>query len=221
MTRKYSRAAKGIAGKQAAGDALQAIRIRPGVTLYFSRHGETEWNVAGRLQGRADVPINGRGRQQAARNGLTLAEALARPERYHFIASPLLRTRQTMEIIRLEMGLDAQGYATDERLAEMAFGAFEGLTWKTIAGDFPEEIDAREQGIWAWRPPGGESYADVNERLWSVIDELDRDTVMVSHGGLMRCLQAGLARLPRNRILDLKVPQDQVLVAAGDDITWL
>ena len=68
--------------------------------IYFLRHGETDWNAAGRLQGRADIPLNAKGRGQARRNGGMLAELIDKPSAMHFVASPLTRTRETMQIAR-------------------------------------------------------------------------------------------------------------------------
>ena len=64
-------------------------------TIYFIRHGETEWNRLGRLQGQMDIPINPAGRGQAKRNGGVLAEVLDAADGIDFVASPLTRTRQT------------------------------------------------------------------------------------------------------------------------------
>jgi GTP-binding protein LepA len=68
--------------------------------IFFIRHGETQWNMAGRLQGRSDSPLTPRGREQAARNGETLLQAVPDLHKLRFVASPLGRTRTTMEIVR-------------------------------------------------------------------------------------------------------------------------
>ncbi len=75
--------------------------------IYFLRHGQTPFNAEGRIQGQIEVPLSELGRSQALRNGAVLAEVLGEPERFDFVASPLLRTRQTMEIVRSAMGLPA------------------------------------------------------------------------------------------------------------------
>ncbi len=131
----------------------------PGLpTLYFIRHGETDWNRAGRLQGQTDVPINARGREQAARNGGLLAEMADDIAECAFIASPLLRTRQTMEIVLQALGRSASNFSTDERLKEINFGRWEGMTWKELKVADRPSYDARYRDPWTVSAPGGESY---------------------------------------------------------------
>ncbi|MEO1066982.1 MAG: histidine phosphatase family protein, partial [Pseudomonadota bacterium] len=85
--------------------------------IYFIRHGQTDWNAEARFQGQQDIPLNDLGRDQARRNGTTLRD-LIDPADFDFVASPLSRTRDTMEIVRRAMGLDPMTYAMDERLRE-------------------------------------------------------------------------------------------------------
>jgi broad specificity phosphatase PhoE len=90
-----------------------AVPAKPRPTVYYIRHGETDWNVGGRLQGRRDVPINARGRTQAAHCGEILRDLLARdgrnPAELDYISSPLGRATETMELARPALGLPAQG----------------------------------------------------------------------------------------------------------------
>src|SRR5438270_5545218 len=96
--------------------------------LIFIRHGETDWNVEGRLQGQRDIPLNDNGRAQARRNGTAIKTAMPEAAGFDFLASPLSRSRETMEIVRAAMGLPPRHYATDDRLKELTFGDWEGLT---------------------------------------------------------------------------------------------
>ena len=80
--------------------------LAPGVTLYFIRHGETDWNAVQRYQGQTDIPLNDKGRAQAARNGRTLISRLGpAAATLDYVASPLSRASETMAIVRREMGL--------------------------------------------------------------------------------------------------------------------
>ncbi|MGH6644424.1 MAG: histidine phosphatase family protein, partial [Bradyrhizobium sp.] len=97
-------------------------------TIVFIRHGETDWNAEGRFQGQQDIPLNTRGRGQARRNGLILKERMPEAAAFDFVASPLERTRQTMEIVRAAMGLDPAAYRIDPILKEITFGEWEGHT---------------------------------------------------------------------------------------------
>src|SRR6266571_381641 len=104
----------------------------PPPVLYYIRHGETDWNVEGRLQGQCDIPINANGRAQAYRCGEVLRDLFARdainPASLDFVSSPLGRTRETMERLRAALQLDPASSRTDPRLAEISFGQWEGFT---------------------------------------------------------------------------------------------
>ena len=78
-------------------------------TLYLIRHGETDWNAERLLQGRRDIPLNSLGKLQAAESGLCLKWLLLPSACVDFIASPLARTRETMEIVRQQLGLGGTG----------------------------------------------------------------------------------------------------------------
>src|ERR1700738_5113405 len=101
-------------------------------TIYYIRHGETDWNAQGRLQGAQDVPLNDLGRRQAASAGGILADLFARDGRSEaslaFVASPLGRARPTMELVRGSLRLPPQQYAIDDRLREIGYGHWEGST---------------------------------------------------------------------------------------------
>ena len=116
--------------------------------LWFIRHGETDYNREGRLQGQQDTPLNAKGREQASAVGRALRK-LAGPEMAAldaasaFVCSPFQRTRRTMELARQAMGFDPQAYALDDRLKELTFGAWEGFTWPEIEARDPAAAAAR------------------------------------------------------------------------------
>src|SRR3954467_9617257 len=93
----------------------------PMPTIYFVRHGETDWNVEGRLQGQRDIPLNDLGRVQAEEAGRRLKALVGRVEDLDYVASPMSRTRETMELMRATLGLHPTAYRLDERLVELTF----------------------------------------------------------------------------------------------------
>lgn len=194
--------------------------MKPGLKIYFVRHGETDWNAAARLQGQTDIPLNALGRRQAARNGMKLSELVPDLDAVDFVASPLARARETMEIVRSELGLPRPGFATDDRLKEVHYGTWEGRLWSELPGLDPDGFAAREADAFGWRPRGGESYADLAKRVAGWLPSLERDTVVVSHGGTSRALRGLLYRLPFADVPHLRVPQDKVLLLTAGDHAW-
>lgn len=166
----------------------------PQPTLYFIRHGETDWNAVSRLQGQHDIPLNALGRRQAAHCGEVLCDVLARERRsaedFAFIASPLSRARETMELVRSGLGLDPGAFRTDAQLAELSFGRWEGFTYADLRQQEggPRMLAERERDKWNFVPPGGESYAALLLRIQAWHATLDRDAIVVSHGGVARTL---------------------------------
>ena len=110
------------------------------------------------------------------------------PATLDFVASPLGRARETMEIARATLGLPATAYRIDARLAEVAFGGWEGFTTAELAARWPDIYAERERDKWRFTPPGGESYATMSVRMRAWYDTLGRDTVVVAHGGTLRGL---------------------------------
>jgi broad specificity phosphatase PhoE len=191
--------------------------------IYFVRHGETDWNAERRFQGQLDIPINAKGREQAARNGRLLRERLGTADSFDFVASPQLRTRQTMEILRGEMGLDPAAYRTDDRLREIHKGNWQGHLWDELPGIFPEEMAAYDRDHWNCVPSGegAESFAMMYARVCAWFAEVSRDSVVVSHGGPMRLLRRHILGLDEQATRGLPVPQDQVLFIQGRELSWL
>jgi probable phosphoglycerate mutase len=184
----------------------------PDTIIYFIRHGETEWNARGKLQGRLDIPLNATGRSQALRNGSVLADILDRPSDLDYVVSPLLRTRETMEIVRGAMHLQPDQFRLDERLIEISFGEWEGRTWDEIKKDDAVVYRERKKDSFNSVIPGGESYAMVMTRVLAWLKDVSQSTVAVSHGGIMRCLRGHVLGLPEKEILHLEVPQDKVMI---------
>lgn len=166
----------------------------PQPTLYFIRHGETDWNAVSRLQGQHDVPLNERGRGQAVRCAQVMRDLLARVDRcteeFDFIASPLSRARETMELMRSGLGLEPEAYRIDARLAELSFGEWEGFTYAELQQrpTGPPQLAERERDKWNFLPPAGESYAQLFLRVRGWYASVDRDAIVVSHGGVARTL---------------------------------
>jgi broad specificity phosphatase PhoE len=168
----------------------------PAPVIYYIRHGETAWNAQGRFQGSQDIPLNDLGRSQAVTSGGILADLLARDghtaSALPFVASPLGRARATMELARGAMKLPPHDYAIDERLREIGYGQWEGLTLPEMKLHDAATFASRDLDKWGVAAPSGESYASVTSRMRQWFEQLRTDTVTVAHGGTMRALMVAL-----------------------------
>jgi broad specificity phosphatase PhoE len=158
--------------------------------LILIRHGETDWNREGRLQGGRTFRSTSFGRTQAAGSGRATEGPGAgfRRARLHRLADGAC-ARDHGHPAR-ELQLPAGAYRIDERLRELTFGDWEGFTWREIRKSEREQAQMRERDKWGFVPPGGESYRMLAERIRPALEELQRETVIVSHGGVARAVLA-------------------------------
>ena len=186
--------------------------------LYYVRHGETDFNRQGRLQGRRDTVLNAHGRQQAAGCGVLLRDLFARdhrrPQDFKYVASPLKRARETMEIVRATLGLQPHDYEVDARLIEIAYGEWEGLTLQEIETQNASVLSARERDKWDFAPPGGESYRELADRIGKWYGSLTADSVVAAHGGGVRALMAILNIVSEEQATRAQIEQGVIYVFA-------
>ena len=194
--------------------------------IVFVRHGETAYNAEGRLQGQRDIPLNGKGREQASAVGRMLREKL--PEEMArldaagaFFASPLVRTRQTMELARAAMGFAPERYHLSATLMELTFGDWEGLTWPEVERQHPAGARAREADKWNFAPPHGESYAMLVARVKPWLEARESDCFVASHGGVARAFMAILADLPPSIAATANIWQGRALVFDKGEFRWI
>jgi probable phosphoglycerate mutase len=188
----------------------------PAPVIYYVRHGETSWNAEGRLQGVQDIALNDLGHRQAAQAGNILADLFARDGRdkssLSFVASPLIRARATMELVRAELKLPRDGYALDGRLREIGYGEWEGSTLPEMKLRDPQLFARRQTEKWTVSPPGGESYVEVQARMADWYASVTSDTVAVAHGGTARALMVALGIETPQSAADLTIEQGAVYV---------
>lgn len=190
--------------------------------VYIARHGQTDWNAVARVQGQAEADLNENGRRQAAVNGRTLAKLISDPSSFRFIASPMRRTRETMEIIRETMGLPRDGYELEPRIVEVHFGDWQGFTFAELEAANPGSTAPRDLDKWNFVPPGeaAESYAVLAERIRPWFAELEGPAVIVTHGGVIRALFHILNGMSGTEASMMDVAQDRVFEVRGGRIGW-
>lgn len=144
--------------------------------LYFVRHGQTDWNVERKLQGKSDIPLNATGRQQA----VVTREALKGISMDAIYCSPLQRAKETAAIINELWKLDIQ---YDERLCERGFGVKEGVSRDAV--DFDSMWAYSSAPMFEGAEDTASFYARVEEFLDEIIPQaLDQDILLVAHGGV-------------------------------------
>ncbi len=154
--------------------------------LYLTRHAETEWNAAGRLQGREDSPLTPQGHAQAQRLAAWARDAGIR----HVVTSTLGRARTTAAAV--VAAAPGTACTIEPALVELEFGAAAGGTTEDARHRWPEWWAERREHRWTTPWPGGESYADAVARLaaWrsSRAPLPEVPTLIVAHGAMLRAL---------------------------------
>ncbi len=186
--------------------------------IYFLRHGQTEWNLKGLIQGWIDTPLNATGRSQAEALGRALAGLGSVLEGYRYFVSPFQRARQTMDAVASALALPPDDIAVAGELRELGFGVWEGKPfWELKASPiYPADALSR----YAWRPEGGESYQDGGARLGAWLHRLTQPAVIVSHGAIGRCLIGHLCDLGPAEIVNLQMPQGQYCRIENGRAEW-
>lgn len=162
--------------------------------LYLVRHGQTDWNVVGRWQGQADVPLNERGRQQAAQ----IARSLSEVGLVAIYSSDLVRARETADALAELTGLKVR---LDSRLREIHQGQWQGLLVADIQERYGQEFQRRRDDPLNVSPPGGETVLQVRERVVDAIEDIvqqhpDERVAVVSHGFALAVIQVHYQNRP-------------------------
>lgn len=158
--------------------------------LLILRHGETAWNVAGRLQGALDSPLTANGQAQARAQGVLLRDMEA--QHWAWVSSPQGRAMHTAQIARAV----AQGpdITTDDRLVEITMGDWTGLHRSEIAEQAPHVFGTDGGMGWYDHAPGGEGLQGVAARVASFVQGCRQPTVLFTHGitsRILRCILLG------------------------------
>lgn len=152
--------------------------------LYLIRHGQTEWNIEGKIQGKTDIPLNETGLYQAA----CLAKGMRGRKIAAVYSSPLLRAAQTAGVLAKEKGLAVK---LVPELREVDFGLWEGRSWTEVDTEFHEDFNRWEENPAENMPTGGESRESCKNRCKEAVErilaELDEgcDAAIVAHGGIL------------------------------------
>jgi len=191
-------------------------------SVYLARHGETAYNHEGRFQGQQQVPLNDTGRAQAA-------ELAERAAGYGFRAlwcSPLLRARETADIVAAHIGLEP---VEDPRLMETDAGDWTDRTFADVRAEAPQLFDAFAAADPGFAFPGGESFTEQEVRVNAALERVQAGALpalVVCHGMVIRAAlytraedgQLPFQRVPNAAIVPLPSAQDDAARrAVGDE----
>jgi probable phosphoglycerate mutase len=182
-------------------------------TLILVRHGESEWNRAGRIQGQVSSPLTDLGINQAKAIRDYLSGSLLN-QQLEIYTSPLDRALQTAEIIAQGIEYPSRKIIIEERLNDFNLGEISGtIGWDKVAEIFPEQAQLRLLDPIRFHPSGGESGAEFEARLRSLLeDQMDDGTLklMVSHGIVNKFIRGILKNLSGKEMVELGESQNTI-----------
>ena len=177
--------------------------------LWLVRHGETVWNLDGRVQGWGDPPLSGTGRAQARRLEPRLKGTFTA-----VYNSGLRRTTETAQL-----ALPGVCSTPDARLRELSFGAWEGKTWVEVAATDADALAAWYGDPYKHAPTDGEMYADLETRVQAWLETLPKAgrVLAFTHGGPIRAVLYGLTGVPQGQAWRFEVgPTSLTKLVLGD-----
>jgi broad specificity phosphatase PhoE len=171
---------------------LARVSLAGRALVYLARHGQTAYNREGRFQGQMEVPLDDTGREQAAE----LAERAAAHGFGALWCSPLLRARETADIVAARIGLEP---VEDARLMETDAGDWTDRSFAEVNAQAPESFAAFVAGDGAFAFPGGESFAEQEVRVSAALERVEAGVLpalVVCHGMVIRAALASRSELP-------------------------
>lgn len=147
--------------------------------IYLVRHGESTANISKRYCGITDVELTNLGRNQARVAGLNIKGEYIT----NIYSSPLIRAYETAKIISEQINASVK---TVECLREVNFGIFENMTWDEMLKSYKDETDNWIKLGFGYKFPEGESYSDIINRIGDFIENIEDNSVIVSHFGIIQ-----------------------------------
>jgi broad specificity phosphatase PhoE len=182
--------------------------------IYLVRHGQTDWNKDRRVQGWTDIKLNKEGVKEAKKIGEYFKDKVI----HAIYSSPLKRALQTAKEIARHKKYSI--HKVDE-FREGRFGIFEGVRYEDVVKhkDFREGLE--KQGHFHYRPPQGESYGDIYERVSEKLDKIveghrDEQILIVTHGGVVRSIAHKIGLITHDLVREIHIPNAKPFVFQYD-----
>lgn len=183
-------------------------------TIILLRHGQTEWNLESRYQGQLDSPLTPKGKEEAKMNALTVAKHFNVDDAsIKIFSSPLGRAKASTLILCETLGIDKDRVIFEENLKELHYGILEGKTKAECQMYYALEFAKREADKWSYRIEGGESYKMVFARLYSWLERIGNEkiVIVVAHEMINRALRGLYTDVDHSTMFALRQPNDVVI----------
>lgn len=189
-------------------------------TILLIRHGETQWNVEGRLQGGQDAPLTLNGFRQicaVAENIRDVWSDLLVGGAVSYLSSPLGRARQTASILSDCWGIRYSGFRFYDAIKERNYGSWEGRTLSEVSQSRPAEFEAHQRDPWDYCVPSGESKFQLHTRIknWLETLSVDQPHVVVTHSGCFRLIRGLYVRASQTEMDNYREPQTTSYLLKG------
>ena len=179
--------------------------------IYLVRHGESLANISRRFSGITDVELSDLGIKQALKAG----QNLRKYNISNIFTSPLIRAQETAKIIGGQINI---GVEIVNALIEVNFGIFENMTWEEITKEYKEETDKWISQGFKYKFPKGESYDDIINRISSFIDNIEDNSVIVTHFGVIQGILLHLKAAAYENIWDYHFSNCDIIVLENKKI---
>jgi probable phosphoglycerate mutase len=166
--------------------------------LYILRHGQTEWNLQGRFQGRKNSSLTDLGKSQALQQGVLLDALPLQPQKRY--CSPLGRAVQTAELAFGTMS----GVTIDDRLQEIDFGEWEGVTRNAISAQITTPYETK---TWKFNSPSGETFDQIHDRVYDFLKDQTEPAAIVTHGVTATVIRGLCMGMTQSELLKLSSEQ--------------
>lgn len=172
-------------------------------TIYLVRHGEISATKPRRFVGRTELPLTPHGKEQIG----SLGQVLAGHSFDRLICSPLSRCQESGNILGEAIGSTIE---TENELSEIDLGVWEGMTVAEVKSKYPGEYEKRGDNLPEYRPEGGESFSDLQSRVWAamlkIVEATQSASIVVAHAGVNRVLLCHVLGLSLEKMF--QIPQD-------------
>lgn len=186
--------------------------------IYLLRHGQTEWNREGRLQGRLDSALTDLGRSQAAMMADVLHRELGDGSAVRLLSSTQPRALATAAFVAERLDLPVE---REPRLVELTMGSWDGRTRAEVEAEWPDALQGAGERNWHLFAPDGETIPRIRARVGAWLNEPRGPTIVVAHGFTGKILRALYLGLDDEAVLAMEDPQHAVFRLQGGEVRRL